>query len=225
MGILARFKDIMSSNIHALLDKSDNPEKEIANYMRALHSDLGKVKAEMASIAADERRAKRARDECQDEIDKLQRYAEKAVEAGNDKEAMKFLELKTAQADKLLRLQKALDIAAANVSNMKLMEDKLSSEIGQLDARYAQLKGKLAAAKAQQRINDRGSAVSGADSAFAALEEKADQAYEEAMAIAELRQGAKDDLDELLAPYDESSSGVSPEQELAAIKEKMKRKE
>ena len=44
MGILTRFKDIMSANINALLDKCEDPEKMIDQYMRNLESDLGKVK-------------------------------------------------------------------------------------------------------------------------------------------------------------------------------------
>ena len=54
MGILTRFKDIMSANINALLDKCEDPEKMIDQYMRNLESDLGKVKAETASVMAEE---------------------------------------------------------------------------------------------------------------------------------------------------------------------------
>ncbi|GIQ70823.1 PspA/IM30 family protein [Xylanibacillus composti] len=221
MGILARFKEIMASNIHALLNKTGDPEKEIADYTRTVSGDLGKVKAEMASIAANERRARRALSECQGEIDKLQRYAEKAVEAGNDREAMRFLEMKAAQAGKLPELRDALDKAAVDVSNLKRMQDKLASELSQLE----ELKVRLAAAKAQQKANARGSATSGTDSAFTALEAKVNQAYDEAMAIAELRKETTDDLDELLAPYEEKADSPNPEQELAAIKEKMKNRQ
>ena len=56
MGILTRFKDIMSANINALLDKCEDPEKMIDQYMRNLESDLGKVKAETASVMAEETR-------------------------------------------------------------------------------------------------------------------------------------------------------------------------
>lgn len=224
MGILSRFKEIMASNIHALLDKSENPETTIREYMRMLSADLGKVKEEMASVLADERRAKRAWDECRSEIDKLQRYAEKAVEAGDDQRAIKFLERKAALNEKLSRLQAALDVAASNASNMKRMQDKLASDIGQLETRLAALQGKMAAAKAQQTLNDISSAVNGADSALAALEEKVNQAYAETMAIAELRAEANDDLDELLAPYSQSERSPSAEEELAAIKEKLNKK-
>lgn len=49
-GILSRFKDIMSSNINALLDKVEDPMKMIDQYLRNLESDLGKVKAETAAV-------------------------------------------------------------------------------------------------------------------------------------------------------------------------------
>ena len=44
MGILTRFKDIMSANINALLDKAENPEKMIDQYLRNLENDLARGK-------------------------------------------------------------------------------------------------------------------------------------------------------------------------------------
>ena len=65
MSILKRFSDIMASNINALLDKAEDPVKMIDQLMRNLNDDLNKVKAETASIMAEETRAKREVDECQ----------------------------------------------------------------------------------------------------------------------------------------------------------------
>lgn len=97
------------------------------------------------------------------------------------------------------------------------------SDIGQLEARRDQLKGKMAAAKVQQRLNSIGSALGGGnDAVFEAMEEKVNRDYDEAIAIAELRAGKKDDLDELFA-QDGKSSSRNAEDELAAIKEKMKK--
>ena len=68
MGILKRFKDIMSSNINALLDKAEDPEKMIDQYLRDLQEDLRKVKSETATVMAEEQRCKRQLDECDAEI-------------------------------------------------------------------------------------------------------------------------------------------------------------
>ena len=70
MGILTRFKDIMAANFNALLDKCEDPEKMIDQYLRDLQSDLGKVKSETAAIIADEKAAKRKLDACDEEIKK-----------------------------------------------------------------------------------------------------------------------------------------------------------
>ena len=153
MGILSRFKDIMRVNVNSLLERTEDPEKTIDTYMRSLNDDLGKVKAETASVLTEERRAKRALDECRAEIQKLQRYAEKAVEAGNEGDALKFLERKAAQAEKQSDLQAAHETASANAVRMKQLQDKLVSDMNQLEARYAELKGKMAAAKTQQELN------------------------------------------------------------------------
>jgi phage shock protein A len=208
----------MKMNVNALVDKVGDPERTIDDYMRNLNSDLGKVKAETASVLADERRAKRALDECKAEIKKLQHYASKSVEAGNEEEARKFLERKGLQADKLEQLQTSYDLASTNAVNMKQMQEKLVSDMGQLEARRAELKGKMAVAKAQQTLNSMGSK----NSAFEVMEEQVNRAYDEAMAIAELRAGTKDDLDALFAQYEKSTNA---EDELAAIKEKINHKE
>ena len=93
-GIITRFKDIMSSNINALLDKAEDPSKMIDQYLRNLESDLGKVKAETASVMAEEKRAKRELDELNEQIAKMQSYAEKALILGNESDAKLFLERK-----------------------------------------------------------------------------------------------------------------------------------
>ena len=87
MSILKRFTDIMSSNINALLDKAEDPVKMIDQLMRNLNDDLNKVKAETASVMAEETRTKREVNECQSDVNKMLDYAKRAVEAGNDEAA------------------------------------------------------------------------------------------------------------------------------------------
>ena len=143
-GIIKRFGDIMSANINALLDKAEDPEKMIDQYLRNLESDLGKVKAETASVMAEESRCKRQLDECEADIDKMQRYAEKAVMAGNDGDARQFLEKKQLLAGKQAGLQQAYDQAHQNAVKMKEMHDKLIKDIGELNARRDSIKAKMA---------------------------------------------------------------------------------
>ena len=224
MGVIQRFKDIMSANINAMLDKAENPEKMIDQYMRNLEDDLGKVKAETASVMAEEARAKRAYDEALAEVEKYQKYAEKAVAAGNDNDARVFLQSKKTAQSKLEGLKLTYDTAAANAQKMRQMHDKLVSDINELNAKRDALKAKLAVAKTQEKMNKMSSKIGNAGSSisdFGKLEAKIDKRLDEANAMAELNQTG-DSVDELAAKYDaavQTDSGV--EDELAALKASM----
>ena len=225
MGIMERFKDIMAANINALLDKAEDPEKMIDQYLRNLESDLGKVKAETASVIAEESRARRALDECNANITKMQTYAEKAVAAGNDADAKQFLAQKKVYTDQLASLESTYQIAADNAAKMRTMHDKLVSDIGQLKAKKDSIKAKMAAAKTQQRINKIGSSAVGAAndmSAFDRMEAKANKMLDEANAMSELNKTtAESSIDALASKYDSPATDNSLDDELAALKAQM----
>lgn len=220
-GILQRFKDIMSSNINALLDKAEDPEKMIDQYLRNLESDLGKVKAETASVMVEETRTKRQLDECQEEINKMQSYAEKAVMAGNDDDAKQFLAKKQELGRNLEVYQTAYNQAKANAEQMRQMHDKLVGDIAELNSRRDAIKAKVKMAKTQQTINKIGASVAGAKGnldAFSRMEAKADRMLDEANAMSELNAPKDDSVDSLAAKYDTMSSAPAVDDELAALK-------
>ena len=222
-GILSRFKTIMEANINALLDKAEDPVKMADQLARDLEKDLGEVKAETVSVMAEEKRAKRAYDEGVAEVEKLQRYAEKAVLAGNDADAKVFLSEKAAKAANLESLKGAWDLAAANAAKMREMHDKLTEQLKQVEDRKAAIRAKAAMVKSQQKANEIKSDLGGSSlAAFDALEEKLNRKLDEAEAAAELNT-KKDDMADLMAKYDDAGtvqdSGV--EDELAALKAKL----
>lgn len=222
-GILSRFKTIMEANINALLDKAEDPVKMADQLARDLEKDLGEVKAETVSVMAEEKRAKRAYDEGVAEVEKLQRYAEKAVLAGNDADAKVFLSEKAAKAANLESLKGAWDLAADNAAKMREMHDKLTEQLKQVEDRKAAIRAKAAMVKSQQKANEIKSDLGGSSlAAFDALEEKLNRKLDEAEAAAELNT-KKDDMADLMAKYDDTAtvqdSGV--EDELAALKAKL----
>lgn len=225
-GIITRFKDIMSSNINALLDKAEDPSKMIDQYLRNLENDLGKVKAETASVMAEEKRAKRELDECNEQINKMQKYAEKALIAGNESDAKLFLEKKTQLSKNQQSLQQSYDIAADNVTKMRSMHDKLVKDIGELNAKRDQLKAKLTVAKTQERLNKIGSGVTGAKgnlSAFDKMEDKINKQLDEANAMAELNSSKEEEsIEDLMSKYDDNKESNSEvDDELQALKNKL----
>jgi len=223
MGIISRFKDIMSANINALLDKAEDPEKMIDQYLRNLESDLAKVKQETASVMAEEAKAKRQLDECDAEIAKMQTYAEKALVAGNEGDAMKFLEKKNQLTQKQVALQQAYDAAAANAAKMRQMHDKLTKDVGDLNARKETIKAKVQVAKTQERMNKMMGGIgdsSASMDAFARMEAKADAMLDKANAMSELNSSAADSVDDLASKYD-AAPNADVQDELAALKAKM----
>ena len=75
----------------------DNPEKAIDPILQELRRDLGQVKAESASLAAHEQRAKLALDECEAEIRKLAALCGKSGGRREDERALAFLQRKASE--------------------------------------------------------------------------------------------------------------------------------
>ena len=226
-GILKRFKDIMAANINALLDKAEDPEKMIDQYLRDMESDLGNVKAETASIMAEATRTKRELDQTDEDIARMQAYAEKALLAGSEEDAKKFLEKKGQLSEVREAQAKVAEAAAVNAERMREMHDKLAGDIAKLNERKAAIKAKVAAAKTQEKINELNEKVNSIDvndysSTFDRMEEKAEKMLDEANAMAELndRKEADKSVDELIEKYD-AKGAVDVDSELTALKDKL----
>ena len=225
MGIITRFKDIMAANVNALLDKAEDPEKMIDQYLRNLESDFAKVKAETASIMAEEKSAKRKLDECDAEIAKMGDYAKKAVAAGNDNDARQFLTKKNELTQKREVLAKDYELAQANSEKMRQMHDKLESDISAMKSKRDMLKAKVKVAETQKKINEMGAGIDSAGNnaaAFERMEEKVNRMLDEADAISELNKSASgNDIGNLTSKYDTANAGSSVDDELAALKAEM----
>lgn len=226
MGILKRFKDIMAANINAMLDKVEDPSKMIDQYLRDMQQDLSEVKAETAAVMAEATRAKREVEETKVEIEKLQSYAEKALVAGNEADARTFLEKKATLTKDLEFKEQVAAQAQVNADKMRQMHDKLGKDIAELNERKASIKAKVAAAKAQEKMNtltEKVGSVNTMDSmaAFDRMEAKADQMLDQANARAELNATAQvETVEDLKDKYD-TASNPDVDSELEALKAKL----
>ncbi|WP_455042047.1 PspA/IM30 family protein [Leptotrichia buccalis] len=223
-SILGRFKDIMSANINSLLDKMENPEKMIDQYVRNMERDLNSVKSETAAVMAQESAAKRKVVECEDEIKKMDTYARKALKSGNESDAKLFLEKKATLQTKLESLNNDKEVATQNALKMREMHDKLASDIQALSAKRSEIKAKMKMAKTSERISSlSGAGPNGNVSAFNAMEEKANRMIDEANAKMELNMPKSDGIDDLMKKYDDNSSETSSavDDELEKMKKEM----
>lgn len=222
MGILSRFKDIMSANINALLDKCEDPAKMVDQTLRDLRENLAEVKRETAAVMADEQKAQRALNECRANINKYSNAAMAAVQAGNDDDARKLLAAKQREEGRVADLQSTYELAQANASKMRQMHDKLVRDIEDLEARKDSIKAKMKVAEAQQKVNQMTAGSNASEASIAAFERmsaKADRMLDQAMAEAELNDQSAG-ADNLAAKYS-SGGDSSVEAELAALKASM----
>lgn len=224
MGILTRFKDIMSANVNALLDKAEDPAKMIDQTLLNLRKDLAQVKKETAAVMADAKNARRKVTECENQIADYKTTAEKALRTGNEGDARTLLEAKKREEEKLVTLQKTCEMAEKNADNMQTMHDKLVRDIENLESKRDSIKAKMATAKAQKHMNQ---VLSGGDKAAASIdaferyEAKADKMLDEAAAMTELNKTADDNTaDSLLDKYKNGGS-ADVDDELERMKKEL----
>lgn len=220
MGMLERFNDIVKSNITAIMDKFEDPEKMVEQYLIDLTEDLAEVKEETANVMAEETRCKKAVSDNEKAVEKYMKLAKAALEAGNEGDARIFLSKKSELAAHGENLKAALDAAKVNADKMRQLHDKLVSDIESLKVRKEAIKNKVSVAKTQEKVNkyaDTANKYAGTLGAFDRMEEKADKMLNKATAIDELNK-VGDTVVDLESKYNISEKDADVEADLAALK-------
>ena len=218
MGILDRFTSIVKANINELLDKAEDPEKMVDQYLREMTESLAEVREATAGVMAEEKRCKKLLDENREETEKYEELARKAADA------RVFLAKKQELAGRAEGLTVAYEGAKANADKMRQMHDKLVADIEELNARKATIKAKAAVAKTQSKVNEMTSAgdrAEGARSAFDRMEAKADEMLDRANAVAELSEKPADPTEELAKKYAAAGAEAAVDDDLARLKKEM----
>ncbi|AQS53947.1 hypothetical protein BW727_101581 [Jeotgalibaca dankookensis] len=223
MAILGRFSDIISANVNAIIDRMEEPEKMIDQYLRDMMEDLAEVKQSTAGIMAEETRAKREIDQNEAEVNKYNQLAKKALEANNEDDARIFLSKKQELESVGAGLATSYAAAHENAVKMRQMHDKLAKDIETLRQRRAMIKGKLSVAKAQETLNDVSDNVTKSESAmgsFSRMEDKANRLLDEANAMSELNSEPMDSAKALEEKYANQTS-AAVEDELERMKKEL----
>lgn len=218
MGIIERFSDIMKSNINALLDKAENPEKMIDQMLRDARENLAKVKSETAGVNADVKAAKRQLDAQDEKIAKYKTAAENALKSGQEADARKLIATKQQLEATRATLETSYLSAKANADKMNQLYEKLVNDIQTLENRRGAIKATMAAAKTQSHINKMTAGIDTGSSleAFDRMEQKANRMLDQAQAEADLNAhvSSADDLADKYA----TGTGGSVDDELAEMR-------
>ena len=137
MGIFTRFSDIVNSNINAILDKAEDPEKIVRLMIQEMEDTLVEVRSAAARSIADKKDLNRKLESLEREQRDWEDKAELAVRKGRDDLAKAAL------------VEKSRVATAAEI----LKQDYLAVDEGlsKLNEDIARLEAKLEDAKARQK--------------------------------------------------------------------------
>ncbi len=159
MGIFTRFKDIINSDINAMLDKAENPEKWIKLIIREMEDTLVELKAACAGVMANCKSIQRQKDQAELQVAKWQDRATLAVSKGRDDLAREALLEKRRAIERTEDFTKELDDHNVLVSqyqdDIRQLQDKLDAARDKqrmLVQRHARASSKLRAQNDIRRI-------------------------------------------------------------------------
>jgi phage shock protein A len=217
MSLLSRVRDLVSANLNSMLDKAEDPEKMVNEYMRQLQEQLYEAKTAGASAMADETKLHNKMVTFQAESDQWQGKAEAAVRANDD-------ELAKAALGRKANAQKMADTYKQQYEMQDEQVEQLQDALVRLEARISEAKAKKELiiakknrAETQEAIQRtvRGLGNVNAMDKLGQMEERVDDRLAQADAMAKLE---GDSLDSRFADLERDTA---VEDELAALKAKM----
>ena len=139
MGIFSRFSDIVNSNINAMLDKAEDPEKIVRLMIQEMEETLVEVRTAAARSIADRKELDRTLAAVERDRDQWDRKAELAVRKGRDdlaraalaesarvQERVELLKKQHGQVDKgLKRLKEDIQKLEEKLSDAKMRQKAL----------------------------------------------------------------------------------------------------
>lgn len=137
MGIFSRLSDVINSNIHAMLDKAEDPEKMVRLIIQEMEDTLVEVRSTSVRMLARRKELQRAIAQLADEAADWQSKAELAM--SKDREDL--------ARGALAARHRALDQASTFETELA----HAAEEIARLDEDTGKLRTKLADARARQK--------------------------------------------------------------------------
>lgn len=133
--MLARIRDLVSANLNAMIDRAEDPEKMVNEYLRQLNSNLNEARISVASAMADATKLHSKMIENQAQSDQWQIRAQAALKAGDENLARQALSRK-------LQAQQIADSYKQQYEVQDTQVDELQDALVKLEQRIAEARAK-----------------------------------------------------------------------------------
>ena len=217
MGVFSRLSDIVNSNITALLDRAEDPEKILRMIIQEMEDTLVEVRSSTARLIADQKEVRRKRADFEARAAKWAEKAELAVSKGRDDLAKGALGAKRKAAemigildDELAEIDRSLDKANQDLAQLQAKLKEAKAKQRSLDMRRKSAKGRL---RVQQQLHD--GRLEDAMARFEHYERRLDELEADAEVLS---MGQPKTLTE---QFEELEAEDAVEMELARIKERL----
>jgi len=217
-SLLKRIRDLISANLHAMIDQAEDPEKMVNEYLRQLQDQLYEARTTVAAAMADEDKLHRMWTSNQALADEWQAKAEAALKAGKEDLARQALLRRRA-------FQQIADSYRQQYEAQDKQVEELQEALGKLEARIAEARtrreiiiAKKHQAETQEAIYRTVRTLGDSTTAFeglATMEERVDERLARARAMAQLQGGVAE------AQLEDVEAEAAVAEELAELKKKM----
>lgn len=188
-GILERIRNIVSANISAMLDRAEDPEKMLREFLRQAQASRGEVREELVDARAELIILERQKRASEEQTRKWGRRAEDAVRGGDDELAKQSLRRQKSFEEAMSEWANQIEVQQQTVANLEGASRQLAERIDEAEIKLSSLvsrhKAALATVRVEKVLQGIGEATS-ALSEFERLERQIDREEARAEALAEM---------------------------------------
>jgi phage shock protein A len=223
MAILDRIAMVIRSNLNALINQAEDPEKMLDQILIDMRQQLAEAKREVAVAIADEKRLAAHVEAGLEQVQEWDRRAVLAVTKGEDDLAREALRRKAEQEQLVAGYKNQWEAQRTSTDNLKHALRALSEKIDEAARKKNLLVARQKRAQAQKHIHEvmTGLSDTSAFEAFDRMATRVDQLEAQAAATVELSQDLSGETMEQRFKALESS--VDVEQELQALKARVQK--
>jgi len=152
MGIFSRLSDIINSNINAMLDKAENPEKIIRLIIQEMEDTLVEVRATAAKSIAEKKELERKRSSLEADAAEWARRAEYALSKDREDLARGALLAKRRANEAVGAIQEELDALEEALTRTGSDLDRLQAKLDEAKAKQAALNRRRETALGREKV-------------------------------------------------------------------------